>query len=113
MLVDAPAIGGDKSVEARPESVDEFGHFLGVFRLRQSCEADNVGEENGGLLALLFSRSWGVLGVQLGAHGGQSGIDDGISQQRALRLERRHRCAELGSVGVGLHAPIVAERGPG
>ena len=111
MLVDAPAIGGDQPVELRPEGIDQLGHFLGVLCFGQRGEADDVGEEDGGLLALLLGCGRGVERGQLGAHGHQGGIDDGIAQHQPLAFDGRHGGPELGAVADRRHGRIVPKWG--
>jgi hypothetical protein len=85
VLVDAAAVVGDGPVDGRPQIVHDPGHDLGVHRFRQGREAGDVGEEDGGLLALLG-------GLGLGFQCGQF-----FPQRSDARID--YRVAKNGSLG--------------
>ncbi len=90
VLVDAPAVIDDHTIEHQPQAIHHPGQLLGVHRLRHRGEAGHVGQQNGDLLALLFARRLVLKRLELMVDGRHQRGDDVIAQNGALRFQRDH-----------------------
>ena len=87
-LLDDATVGLDAAVPTHEVGVDDVAHVLGVERLRQHGEVDDVREQDRDEAALLGGGAHADL-VALGEERGEGGLDDGVAEHPSLRLEGR------------------------
>ena len=96
-LLDHAAVLLDHPLPAREAGADDVAGVLGVEPAREHGEADQVGEQDGDELALLADLRRSQRGTPLEQRTERGG-DDGVTEDRALGLQRRDRRVEVGAL---------------